>query len=154
MGPGNDNRISMNKVIGKLITALILILAGCGDRNIEEYVTDKTYKPVGLYTVESADIVSADKPNIEVMKIEFTQDKVILSDFPIYSSDGKIEKIVRKAEFKNETHVVGDNSDGKNIYGFQDSNTGVVVNYLTNDKLSITIGNPDSGEKIVYSKEK
>lgn len=153
MGLGSDNRIGMHRIVGKAIATLGLVLAGCRDPHIEEYVTNANYRPNGLYTVESADISYADKPNIESMAIEFTQDKVIVIDFPVYSADGKIEKIIRKAEFKNETQIVGDNSDGKDIYGFQDKNTGVVFNYLTNDKLAITIGDPDSDEKIVYSKE-
>ena len=134
-----------------IVTITLLALAGCGDPYYSEYITNPGYRTTGTFALSEAPKGTSVPIDSQIV---ITDDTVTVSNFPNYSFSGKLENVVKSASFSNRVCIVGSRSDGKMTYGFQGKSISGDVNFdfISGDRISICIGDPDSGDRIVYLK--
>ncbi len=132
-----------------MLLTVVILLTGCGDPYYNEYITDIHFNPkVGKYcVVEEGWNLKLDS----IPVIEVTEQQIIVTNLPVINFHGDVVKVIPEAKFPCGTMSVGSRSDGKTTYGYQDKSSEVVLQYLTNNRISILIGDPDEGKRILFA---
>jgi len=138
----------MNKTY---ILIMALTLAGCGDPFYDQYVTDSKLTTTGKFFISKIELIDADKPRNGESELEINNETITFKHFPIYEFGGKITKYY-DGVLPNVICNNGSKSNGDIIFGFQNGSNGPIFNYLKNGDISIGIGDPDTGERVVYSR--